>query len=698
MFAKPENFVNRELSWLNFNLRVLQEAQGERNPLLERLRFIGITGSNLDEFFMIRIAGLKQQQESNADKRDAAGLTAEEQLSRAADVIRELVKKQYGYLSNLLKELADHDIHFVTIDDLPDKSREWVEQYFHHTIYPVITPLAVDPSHPFPFLASRSLNLAIELKRGNSEAKTAVVQVPSLLPRIIEVPGGGKKRRFLFLEEIIRAHCGVFFHGYTLKDIAPFRITRNADLAIDEEESDDLLAEVEKSLRQRKRGQAVRVEISKNCSRTLKEFITGSLKVSPREIFEIKGPIDTSCFMKFADLPGYPHLRYEPFTPAPVPDLVEAEDLFAAIRRRDILLHHPYESFEPVVEFIRQAATDPQVLAIKQTLYRVGGDSPIVAALAQAAENGKQVTVLVELKARFDEENNILWARRLEEAGCHVIYGLVGLKTHGKIALVVRRESGYIRRYVHMSTGNYNDVTAKLYTDLGLFTASDQLGADASALFNVISGYSDPPVWNKIVVAPLGLREKFYELIGREIEFAKAGKPARIIAKVNSLVDKEMTARLYEAAHSGVKIDLIVRGICQLRPGIPGLSEKITVRSIVGRFLEHSRIFYFHNGGDERIFLSSADLMSRNLNERLELLFPVDDADNLRRLKGILELFLLDNQKAHIMKSDGSYRKTDKRAAAVNCQKEFLRQAARASETIALPLEQRLKPSYRRQE
>lgn len=698
MFDKPEYFVNRELSWLNFNLRVLQEAQDERNPLLERLRFIGITGSNLDEFFMIRVAGIDQQLESGIDKRDPAGLAVAEQLASITEATRELVKKQYSYLRGLLKELENHDIFFVTIDDLPAKSREWVEQYFHHTIYPVITPLAVDLSHPFPFLANRSLNLAVALRRSRDEAKMAVIQVPSVLPRILEVPGGGKKRRFIFLEEIIRAYCGVFFHGYTIKETAAFRITRNADLSIDEEETQDLLAEVEKSLRQRRRGQAVRLEISKTASHALKGFIIDSLKASQQEVYEIKDPIDVSCFTKFADLPGYSQLRYEPFSPAPVPALTEAENLFAAISRRDILLHHPYETFEPVVEFIRQAASDPQVLAIKQTLYRVGGDSPIVAALAQAAENGKQVTVLVELKARFDEANNIIWARRLEEAGCHVIYGLVGLKTHAKIALVVRRESGNIRRYVHMSTGNYNDVTARLYTDLGLFTASDQLGADASALFNVISGYSDPPVWNKIVVAPLGLRQKIYELINREIAYAEDGKPARIIAKFNSLVDKEMTAKLYEAAHAGVKIDLIIRGICQLRPGIRGLSEKITVRSIVGRFLEHSRIFYFANGGDERIFLSSADLMSRNLNERLELFFPVDDPANVERLKGILDLMLTDNQKAHIMRNDGSYRKADKRAAAVNCQEEFLRQAVRASTAVTLPIEQRLKPSYRREE
>jgi len=697
MFDNPDYFVNREISWLKFNLRVLKEAHEKRNPLLERLRFIAITGSNLDEFYMIRVAGLRQQLESGINKQDAAGLTVEEQLRLIAADTRELVKKQYSYLRALLGELEQHGICFVAIDELAGKDREWTEKYFHQTIYPVITPLAVDSSHPFPFLLNRSLNLAVELRRGQGEAKTAVIQVPGVLPRIVEAPAGGKKRRFLFLEEIIRAYCGELFHGYTVKDICPFRITRNADLTIEEEEAEDLLAEVEKSLRQRKRGQAVRLEIAKTAGRALKDFIIDSLKISLRDVFEINGPLDTSFLLKFADLPGYGHLRYEPFVPAMPAGFGEEDDIFATIRRGDVLLHHPYESFVPVVEFIRRAAADPQVLAIKQTLYRVGGDSPIVGALAQAAENGKQVTVLVELKARFDEETNILWARRLEEAGCHVIYGLVGLKTHAKIALVVRRETGGIKRYVHMSTGNYNEATAKVYTDMGLFTANDQFGADASAFFNVISGYSDPPAWNKIIVAPLGLRQKFEEFIDREIEFAAGGKPARIVAKMNSLVDRDMTKKLYQASRAGVQVDLIVRGVCQLRPGVPGVSDTIAVRSIVGRFLEHSRIFYFANGGDERVFLSSADWMSRNLNERVELLYPVDDPAHVERIKEILALLLADNQKAYVMKADGSYRRADRRPDRINSQEELLGQARRRLKGDEMPLGQKLKPSYRKE-
>lgn len=698
MVKKYENFLNRELSWLQFNLRVLREAHDERNPLLERLRFIAITGSNLDEFFMIRVAGLKQQHESGVGRRDAAGMTVQEQLSAVAKATRQLVKKQYDYLDRLLAELEEHDICFATVAELPDKCQEWTGQYFRRIIYPVITPLGIDSSHPFPFLANRSLNLAIRLRRGGDEIKTAVVQVPGVLPRIIAIPGATRKKRFVFLEEIIRAYCADLFHGYAIEDVLPFRITRNADLSIDEGDAEDLLAEVEKSLRQRRRGQAVRLEIGKTKNRELRSFIIDGLKVDAQDVFEITGPLDVSCFMKFADLPEYPGLRYEPFTPATPADLRGEEELFAAIRSRDILLHHPYEAFTPVVDFISQAADDPQVLAIKQTLYRVGGDSPIVNALARAAENGKQVTVLVELKARFDEENNIIWARRLEEAGCHVIYGLVGLKTHAKIALVVRREEGSIRRYVHMGTGNYNDVTARLYTDIGLFSANDQLGADASAFFNVISGYSDPPVWNKIAVAPLGLREKLYELIDRESGFAECGKPARIIAKMNSLVDKGMVLKLYEASRRGVKIDLVVRGVCSLRAGLAGESENITVRSIVGRFLEHSRIFYFANGGDERIFLSSADWMYRNLNERVEIMFPVEEPAHIVRLKQILELVLSDTQKAYVMSRDSVYRRSEKRRKALSSQDVLLALAQQAAKPQELPLAQKLKPAYRRED
>jgi len=698
MLDKQEYFINRELSWLKFNLRVLQEARNEDNPLLERLRFIAITSSNLDEFFMIRVAGLKQQLESGINREDAAGMTVEEQVRQITDATREQVKKQYNYLKNILQELEKQDIQIAKVEQLTEKSLDWLEKYFHNIIFPVITPLAVDSSHPFPFLASRSLNLAVSLKRSKGEIKTVVIQVPGVLPRLVEIQGGNKRKQFVFLEDIIKAYCFVLFHGYTIQDITLFRITRNADLTIDEDEAGDLLAEVEKSLRLRKRGQAVRLEINKSANRRLQQFISKGLKIGKQDIYEINGPIDVSCYMKFADIPGFDHLRYKQFSSAWPADLVDHDDLFAAISAKDILVHHPYESFDPVVEFIRQAAADPNVLAIKQTLYRVGGDSPIVRALAQAAENGKQVTVLVELKARFDEENNILWAKQLEEAGCHVIYGLVGLKTHAKIALVVRREYGLIKRYVHMGTGNYNGVTSKIYTDLGLFSANDQVGADASAFFNVLSGYSDPPVWNKIVVAPIGLRQKIYELIDREVGFAVSGRPARIIAKINSLVDKEMALKLCEASKQGVRIDLIVRGICTLRPGIAGVSENITVRSIVGRFLEHSRIFYFANGGDGRIFLSSADWMSRNLNERVELMFPVDAPEHIRRIRNNLDLFLQDTQKAYIMKSDGSYRRSDKRAKRLNCQEALLEMARLAAQPAAVSLQQRLRPSYRRSE
>lgn len=697
MFDKTDYFLNREVSWLKFNSRVLQEAEDKTKPLLERLKFIAITASNLDEFFMIRVAGLKHQLDSGINKPDIAGLTVEEQLREISEAAHEQVKAQYRYLKAIITELEGHAVYFNDVESLPAKAREWIENYFMHTIYPVLTPMAVDARHPFPFLYSRSLNLAVVLTR-DTETKMAVIQVPAVLPRIVEVPGYAKRHRFVFQEEIIKTYCDRLFHGYKIGDIVPFRITRNADLLIDEEEAEDLLAEVEKSLRQRKRGQAVRLEIGKTANHDLKNFLTRALNIVESEVYELTGPIDATCFFKFAELAGFEQLRYDAIVPQTPVDLVGKEDLFAAIRERDILLHHPYESFAPVVDFIRMAAEDPQVLAIKQTLYRVGGKSPIVRALVQAAENGKQVTVLVELKARFDEENNILWARRLEEAGAHVIYGLVGLKTHAKIALVVRQEESGIKRYVHMATGNYNTSTAKIYTDFGLFTSSDQLGADASGFFNVLSGHSDPPVWNKIVVAPLGLRKKIKDLIDREIAFAKNGKPAYIIAKMNALIDKDIIIKLYEASSQGVKIDLIVRGICGLRPGIPGVSENITVRSIVGRFLEHSRVLYVANGGEGRAYLSSADWMPRNLNERVELLFPVEEPEHIARIKAILELMLKDNQKAHLMRKGGIYRRADKRGNLINSQEELYRAARMAAKQPEITLDQRLKPLYRKEE
>lgn len=691
-------FFNRELSWLKFNRRVLGEADVKQKPLLERLKFIAITSSNFDEFFMIRVAGLMHQLEGGVNRMDAAGLSVKQQLECISEDTHELVKLQYRFLKSIQNELEKVGVIFEDIAELSEQTQDWLEGYFKKTIFPVITPMAVDAGHPFPFLANRSLNLAVLLCRDPGDDCAAVIQVPAVLPRIIEVPSTGIKRQFVFLEDIIKHYCCHMFHGYTIKDVVPFRITRNSDLSIDEEDAEDLLTEIEKSLRQRKRGQAVRLEIGKTNNRPLRELLVCNLNIEAQDIYEISGPLDATCFFKFSDLPGLEHLRYSPVSPQPPQELIGVTNLFDAIRERDILLHHPYESFQPVTDFVRQAAIDPQVLAIKQTLYRVSGNSPIVRALAQAAENGKQVTVLVELKARFDEENNILWAKRLEEAGCHVIYGLVGLKTHAKMILVVRQEQDGIKRYVHMGTGNYNDTTAKIYTDMGLFTANDQFGADASAFFNVLSGYSDPPVWNKIVVAPLGLREKIVELIDREIEMVKAGKAGRIIAKMNALVDKEIVLKLYEASCQGVKIDLIVRGICVLRPGVEKVSENISVRSIVGRFLEHHRIFYFGNGGDARIFLSSADWMPRNLNQRVELFFPIEDPGHIARIKGILDITLADNQKAYTMKKSGTYRRVDKRGKAVTSQMEFFVQAQQAGKEDDNNVASRFKPLYRRAE
>ena len=522
-----------------------------------------------------------------------------------------------------------------------------------------------------------------------------LVQVPSVLDRITEVPGEAK-RTFVFLEDIIASHCADLFNGCQILDMVPFRVTRDSDLDVDEGDIDDLLKEVEKSLRKRTRGAAVRLEIYKTNNNRIKKFLEENLDVSSMEVYESNAPLDATCFFKFTSLPGMWPWLYEPFKPQSPAELSEDEDLFEAISKRDILLHHPYESFDPVVKLVNDAADDPKVLAIKQTLYRVSGNSPIVAALARAAENGKQVTVLVELKARFDEENNIIWARRLEQAGCHVIYGLVGLKTHAKIVLVVRKEANGIKRYLHLGTGNYNDNTAKLYTDLGLFTANDQFGSDASAFFNLLSGYSEPPVWNKLVMAPLGLREKIYALIDNEIALAEAGKGGHIIAKMNSLIDYPVIQKLYEASAKGVQIELIVRGICGLRTGIEGISENITVRSIVGRQLEHSRIFWFANGGDEQLYLSSADWMPRNLNDRVELFFPVESEEHIARVKGLLDLYLRDNVGAHMMQSNGAYRRVRNKAEVVSAQSTLYEMAQIAATADKIPMQARLQPMHSR--
>jgi len=693
--TKPEYFYNRELSWLKFNLRVLKEASVKDTPLLERLKFIAITASNLDEFFMVRVAGLWDNFDNGVEKRDASGLSVKEQLDAISEAAHEQVKTQSKYLLALMKEMDGVGLHFRRAANLTDLGKDWLEEYYREVVYPVLTPMAVDASRPFPFLANKTLNLAVELINGEGEHSMGLVQVPSVLDRITEVPCEAK-RTFVFLEDIIASHCADLFNGCQILDMVPFRVTRDSDLDVDEDDIDDLLKEVEKSLRKRKRGAPVRLEIYKTNNNRIKKFLEENLDVSDMEVYEINAPLDATCFFKFTGLKGMWPWLYEPFKPQQPAELLESEDIFAAIRQKDILLHHPYESFDPVVKLVNDAANDPKVLAIKQTLYRVSGNSPIVAALAKAAENGKQVTVLVELKARFDEENNIIWARRLEQAGCHVIYGLVGLKTHAKIILIVRKEANGIKRYLHLGTGNYNDNTAKLYTDLGLMTANDQFGSDASAFFNLLSGYSEPPVWNKLVMAPLGLREKIYALIDNEIALAKAGKGGHIIAKMNSLIDQPVIQKLYEASANGVQIELIVRGICGLRTGIEGISENITVRSIVGRQLEHSRIFWFANGGDEQLYLSSADWMPRNLNDRVELFFPVESEDHLARVKGLLDLYLRDNVGAHMMQSNGAYRRVRNKAEVVSAQSHLYELAQIAATADKLPMQARLQPMHSR--
>ena len=692
---KPEYFYNRELSWLKFNLRVLKEAMFKEAPLLERLKFIAISASNLDEFFMVRVAGLWNSLDNGVEKVDATGLSVKEQLEAISESAHEQIRTQTKYLMALLGEMDGVGLHFRRVENLTEMGKDWLEEYYREVIYPVLTPMAVDASRPFPFLANKTQNLAVELIKSDGEHSMGLIQVPSVLDRILEVPPE-ERRTFVFLEDIIASHCQDLFKGCQILDVVPFRVTRDSDLDLEEEDSVDLLKEVEESLRKRKRGAAVRLEIFKTNNSRIKKFLEENLDVSDLEIYEINGPLDPTCFFKFTGLKGMWPWLHEPFVPQRPLELPDDSDLFAAIRQNDILLHHPYESFDPVVKLVSDAADDPRVLAIKQTLYRVSGNSPIVAALARAAENGKQVTVLVELKARFDEENNILWARRLEKAGCHVIYGLVGLKTHAKIILIVRKEDNGIKRYVHLGTGNYNDSTAKLYTDLGLMTANDEFGIDASAFFNLLSGYGEPPVWNKLVMAPLGLREKIYSLINNEINMVQMGKEGHIIAKMNSLIDYPVIQKLYEASAAGVHIDLIVRGICGLRTGIEGISENITVRSIVGRQLEHSRIFWFANGGEEQLYLSSADWMPRNLNDRVELFFPVETEEHIRRIKDLLDLYLRDNVGAHMMQSNGTYRRVHNKLEPVSAQAALYEMAQLAVTGDKLPMAQRLQPVFSR--
>ena len=702
-FADPAYYQNRELSWLQFNKRVLSEARDQEIPLFERLKFLSITSSNLDEFFMVRVASLKDMEHAGYQKADFAGMTVTQQLDAIENETHKFVDVQYEtYNRSLLPALEREGLQLVTSHEkLSAEEAAFVDRFFETEVYPVLTPMAVDSSRPFPLIRNKTLNLGALLqrkkdagpgillrqkkggKRGAAEElEFAAVQVPSGLARIVRLPRQeGGPERIILLEEVIRRNMPRLFLNYDIVCVYPFRLMRNADLTIDEDEAEDLLKEIEKQLKKRQWGQAIRLEVEAGMDDRLLQLLERELSLSPNEIYTIDGPLDLTFLMKMYGLSGYDRLKEHSYPPPQeVPELPSGCRIFDQIRKGDIFLHHPYETFQPVVDFVAQAARDPEVLAIKQTLYRVSGNSPIIAALAKAAENGKQVTVLVELKARFDEENNIIWARMLEKAGCHVIYGLVGLKTHSKITLVVRGEEDGIRRYVHLATGNYNDSTAKLYTDVGLFTCKESFGEDATAVFNMLSGYSEPRSWNRLSLAPLWLKDRFLYLIARETRHAQNGEPARITAKMNSLCEPDVMAALYEASAAGVKIDLIVRGICCLRVGIPGVSENITVRSIVGNFLEHSRIFYFENGGRPEVYAASADWMPRNLERRVEILFPLEDEEIREKAVHILEVELADNAKAHVMRPDGSYEKVAPDGKElVNSQLVFGREAVRAA-------------------
>ena len=682
--AKENRYLNRECTWINFNERVVNEAAISSIPLLERVNFLSISASNNDEFFMIRVAGIKHLLAEQITRKDIAGLTPREQFEAIQLMEHSQCRRQYKIYRDVKKRLSAEGIHIISFDEANEEEKLYLEKYVKEEIYPVVTPLAVDTAHFVPFLASLSLNLAVFLQReGGGLTKAAVLPVPlKTVPRLIEIPQKRGGHTFVFCEDLLAAYGHLFFPGYIITEIKPFRLTRDADLEISKDAA-DLLAEVKKSLKKRKKGAPVRLETDCRVSPAMRHFLKTVADVEEADIYEIDGPVDLTGLFEITSLPEYDRLRFPAASPQPVWELLpyRKEELWAVVKKHNIMMHHPYETFAAVDDFIYLAAKDPDVLAIKQTLYRVGTRSAIIDALAKAAESGKEVTVLMEVKARFDEENNIHKARKLEEAGCHVIYGVAGLKTHSKITLVVRRESDGIRRYVHLATGNYNGKTARIYTDVGILTADRALGEDASAFFNLLSGYFESPEWKKLAVAPYDLRERLYSSIDREISVAKEGKKAVIIAKMNSLLDRRIIDRLYEASQAGVIVRLIVRGICVLRPGVTGLSENISVHSIVGRFLEHSRLFYFYNDGAEDVFISSADWMPRNLNERIELLVPVEYGPHKERIKGILRLNYEDNVNGHIMDQNGEYTylADNRTGPAVNAQETFQKLAEQAA-------------------
>lgn len=662
--SSPGFYNNRELSWLAFNERVLEEALDKHNPLLEQLKFLAIFSSNLDEFFMVRVGGLKDQVKAGYNKpENKAGMTPKQQLNEISKKTHKLVELQYETFNKvMLPKLLEENIEFLKMVNLPAGQLKEMEDYFDEQIFPVLTPMAVDAYHPFPTLLNKSLNLAVVLqdkgKNKEKRMKTALVEVPAVLERFVQLNSSSAQKELILLEDLISYFIYKLFNGHDVVSVTVFRITRNADLTIHEEGAQDLLKEIEKELKKRKWGAAIRLEIQQNgYSPGILHYLKEELEIQQNDIYEIDGPLDLTTFFNFYNKmeDSFQHLVYDDLIPQSPQGIDSDKDLFELISQHDLLLHHPYESFEPVIEFIMKAAEDPDVLAIKQTLYRVSEHSPIIEALKKATENGKQVTVLVELKARFDEQNNVQWSKELEKAGCHVIYGMNHLKIHSKITLVIRRKNNHIERFVHLGTGNYNDQTAKLYTDLSLFTSKRKFGIDATNFFNFLSGYTEKPEFNHLSVAPFDIRNDLISLIDEEISFHKRFGNGLIIAKMNSITDKDLIIKFYEASNAGVKIDLIIRGICCLRPGIKGVSENIRVRSIVGRFLEHSRIYCFHHNGEEKIFLSSADLMTRNMDKRVEILFPILDGMIKSRINFILASALADNVKARIQDMEGHY-------------------------------------------
>ncbi len=656
----PELYSNRDLSWLEFNQRVLEEARDARNPLLERVKFLAITCSNLDEFFEIRVGGIKQQIENASSVAGPDGLRPPELFTRIRQRVARFVHDQYQtWNSELLPELAQHHIRFHHISDLSDQERVWAHNFFLDEVFPVLTPLAIDPSHPFPQLLNKSLNLIVSLQRSqaDSEPRYAVVQVPRVLNRLVFIPDRPARHYdIIHLSRLIEAFIGDLFPGMTVHGVYAFRVTRNSDLYIDDEEAENLLHSIEEELKKRNRGNAVRIEVDDGCPASVKEFLLEKFGLTADDCYEAEGTINLLRLLPLTSLDTDPVLKDKPFSPVPTPMIPPEADLFELLRRQDVLLHHPYETFSTVVELLQIAATDPHVLAIKMTLYRTSGDSPVVKALIDASNRGKQISVLVELRARFDEENNIAWARRMEEAGIHVVYGLVGLKTHCKTLLIVRRDEDQIRHYAHLGTGNYHPRTARLYTDLGLLTTRPELTKEVAMLFNILTGMADYPGFHHLLVAPFELADAILRLIRAEADNARLGLPARIFFKMNSLVDPTLIRELYLASQAGVRIDLCVRGICCLRPGIPGISDRIEVRSIVGRFLEHSRIYYFENAGHPKVYLGSADLMPRNLYKRVEVVFPIDDpALRSTLIDFIIDLHLRDNVKARRLLPDGTH-------------------------------------------